>query len=337
MMATKMDLKGWKSETLTVEEFKGFDQHSRAMWRCKCVCGEIFVAMGSRIHRFLTTSCGCLKSEKCRKAKTKHGKSGSKLYQIWTRMIQRCENENTNEYDNYGGRGIYVCERWRNSFELFESDMGPRPKRASLDRVDNDLPYSPENCRWSDYKTQANNKRNNHILEYNGERLTISQWAIKLGVPSARLRNRLSHGWGIEEVIERPKVMSRSKASRPNSNSFKQYARHQVQIALEYRRITKPHHCQHPNCQETKIQAHHHRGYEPKHALDVIWVCSKHHRREWEITITALGETYTLGEWSLMYGVPKATIKSRLRSPYWTVDDAVWVPVGERKGGPKPK
>ena len=119
-----------------------------------------------------------LKAVKERPSEAKHP-----LYHTWYAMVARCQNPRAQSYHNYGGRGITVCDRWLESFENFYADMGDRPsKQHTLDRIDNDGPYSPENCRWATWEEQANNRRNNVWIEFQGERLSAAQWSRRLGV-----------------------------------------------------------------------------------------------------------------------------------------------------------
>lgn len=119
-----------------------------------------------------------LKAVKERPSEAKHP-----LYPTWYGMVARCQNPKAQSYRNYGGRGITVCDRWLESFENFYADMGDRPSnKHSLDRIDNDGPYSPENCRWATWEEQANNRRNNVWIEFQGERLSAAQWSRRLGV-----------------------------------------------------------------------------------------------------------------------------------------------------------
>lgn len=129
------------------------------------------------------------------------------LYETWTNMRRRCNNPNSHKYKYYGARGIVVCERW-SKFEAFLADMGERPPGRTLDRVDNDGPYSPDNCRWATVEEQANNMRNNVVCVVHGESLTVAQWCRKLGVTykalnKARCRTGLGYETLIEKVIER--------------------------------------------------------------------------------------------------------------------------------------
>lgn len=138
------------------------------VWLCKCDCGNIIEATGSGLVTRNTKSCGCLRKEKLRQRLTTHGHSikgnWSKTYTCWHSMKQRCLNENHKNYKNYGGRGIMICERWKDSFKNFLADMGVPSEGMSIDRIDNDGNYELSNCRWSTPKEQANNRSNNIIL-----------------------------------------------------------------------------------------------------------------------------------------------------------------------------
>jgi hypothetical protein len=124
---------------------------------------------------------------------------------VWQQMKQRCYNPKNSNWPNWGGRGITVCERWFHSFENFYADMGSRPSpKFTVERIDNDGPYSPENCRWATRTEQARNGRKNVYLDFRGERLTLTEWAERIGMKVGTLWQRLNQGWSIEKALTKP-------------------------------------------------------------------------------------------------------------------------------------
>lgn len=186
---SKIDLLGLKFGTLTPIEFRHFTKAGAAKWWCRCDCGveKLVDSYGMRIGRI--ASCGCQKRIKFTARVTKHGMYQSKTYKAWNGMMMRCTNKNTQFYKDYGGRGITVCERWKN-FMNFRDDMGLAPEGLSLDRVDNDKGYSPENCRWTTRTIQMRNRRISLLVTCDGETKSLGEWAREKGFNFITLRSR---------------------------------------------------------------------------------------------------------------------------------------------------
>jgi len=148
----------------------------------------------------------------------RHGLSQTPEYRAWQQMVRRCTVSDHPAYPDYGGRGITVCDRWLNSVEAFVGDMGRRPSpKHELDRIDNDGPYSPDNCRWVTRKKNCRNRRSNRILTYRGESKTLAEWCELLDLPRDTVRKRLVAGWPIGRALETPvRAKAPNRARSPN-------------------------------------------------------------------------------------------------------------------------
>lgn len=166
--------------------------------KVRCDCGKEVIGQANSILNGKSSSCGCRRGT--------HRKTNTRIYHKWEGMIQRCYDVNSKDFKSYGGRGIFVCEHWRNSFETFLEDMGPRPSpKHSIDRFpDNNGNYEPGNCRWATAKEQARNRRNNRTMIFNGQEKTVSEWAEIIGVQSCLLFKRIKMGWPNDEVLTTP-------------------------------------------------------------------------------------------------------------------------------------
>lgn len=181
---------------------------------CICICGRQSVIHTYHLTTGKVRSCGCLRNELSRKRaldgvprKNMDGHSNLPEYSVWHSMKQRCLNTNSRFYRYYGGRGITVCDRWL-VFANFLSDMGARPTaKHTLERSDNAKGYGPDNCRWATRKEQQNNRRANVVIEFNGERRNITQWAHSLGVPVSTIWMRLQRGFRIDQVLSKDKAV----------------------------------------------------------------------------------------------------------------------------------
>ena len=149
---------GLRFGKLSVSKFLNIDATSKqAKWQCICDCGSITFVLGANLRRGTTASCGCMQGP------MKHGKSGSREYRTWSQMKSRCDNPANPGFVHYGARGITVCESWRNSFECFFADMGEASVGMSIDRIDVNLGYFKENCRWASQKQQNRNRRSTKL------------------------------------------------------------------------------------------------------------------------------------------------------------------------------
>jgi len=152
--------------------------------------------------------------ERCRRWKAQDSKKYPER-KVHGHMVQRCTNPNATGYRWYGGRGINVCERWRGSFAAFYTDMGPRPSsKHSIDRVDSNGDYTPDNCRWATAAEQQRNKRSLHKVTYNGESLCLAEWGERTGISRRTIRGRLVSGWSVDGALTEP--VSRSRYNRPS-------------------------------------------------------------------------------------------------------------------------
>lgn len=190
-----MDLTGQRFGKLVVIARERRDDRA-TWWLCQCDCGKRNAVRAYVLRGGDARSCGC-----ARRNHLKHGLSDSPEAFAWSSMRQRCTNPKDPGYKNYGARGITVCDRWLNSFEAFYADMGPRPPGCSIDRTNNDGPYSPENCRWVPRVAQANNKRRNRRLTLGGRTYTVAEAARKFAIRPSTLKRRLDLGWTPERAV----------------------------------------------------------------------------------------------------------------------------------------
>lgn len=200
------DLVGRVFDRLTVIERRdGHDGRSRIrLWACRCSCGNVISVPTSSLTRGNSRSCGCMKREQM----LKHGGAAratpqSREYGIWENMRSRCRNVNAPNYHRYGGRGIDICQRW-DDFAIFLADMGKCPSGHSLDRINNEGGYRPDNCRWATPRQQMGNKRTNRIWTHDGLTMCATEWARRLGIKPATVSARLFDGWTIERALTTP-------------------------------------------------------------------------------------------------------------------------------------
>lgn len=170
------------------------------LYSCQCDCGSVKTISGPLLRDGKVKSCGCLKSEQMSAKNTTHGASKSSAYQSWQAMKNRCLNQNQLAFKNYGARGITICDDWLN-FETFLKDMGERPKGTTLERKNNALGYSKENCVWATIAEQNKNTRQVVKLTHNGVTLIMRDWANLLGIPYPTIQDRRRRGWPVERIL----------------------------------------------------------------------------------------------------------------------------------------
>lgn len=200
------DLTGQKYGRLTVIERAGSNIHKKALWKCRCDCGREVVVIGSNLLNGNTNSCGCYKSDMTSERMQTHGQSQTRLYHIWKNMRQRCGNPRKPDYQYYGGRGIKIDKRWDdyNEFEKWALANGYTDE-LTIDRINVDGNYTPENCRWVSMTEQARNMSRNRMLEYNGEKHCIAEWGEILGISPKVLGLRINaYHWSIERTLTTP-------------------------------------------------------------------------------------------------------------------------------------
>ena len=214
-MGRKKDISGMRFGMWTVLAEDGKNKHGAYKWICRCDCGTVRSVAGHTLRLGKSTCCGCNarnRIEASKKATVKHNGRKDRLYNVWRGVIDRCCNRNSKYYSRYGGRGISICEEWRHDYSKFREwalstgyDDKARKYECTLDRVNNDGGYYPENCRWVNMKGQCNNRSSNHRITYNNVSHTISEWSRITGVRKDTLRRRIfKYGWSVERALTEP-------------------------------------------------------------------------------------------------------------------------------------
>lgn len=201
-----LDLVGEKYGRLMVLEYAHRNPRGKSMWKCRCDCGNTKVVLGTHLTSGHTTSCGCYNEDIIKSRVATHGMSKTRLYNIWRVMRKRCGYENATNYENYGAKGIRVCDEWHDYSKFRDWAMSHGySDNLTIDRVDNNKGYTPENCRWVDMKTQARNNSRNKLIMFRGETHCMMDWAEILGINYRTLQQRLTtYGWSIEKAFTTP-------------------------------------------------------------------------------------------------------------------------------------
>ena len=187
-----IDMTDKQFDRLQVVGLVWIDKDNRAVWHCRCDCGNEVDVVGKSLRNGSTHSCGCLNVESATKRivalNTKHGKTQTRFFRVWMSMKTRCENPNTTNFANYGVRGITICDEWKNDFEAFYDwavsqgyDASAKRGKYTVDRIDNNKGYSPDNCRLANFVEQANNRRNTRFITVDGVKRSQAEWARYYG------------------------------------------------------------------------------------------------------------------------------------------------------------
>lgn len=201
-----VDIAGQRFGRLVALTRNGQDTNGAWLWDCQCDCGRTITTSGSRLRRGRVQSCRCISREMTSQRVKTHGMSLRSEYRIWQGMKERCHNPVSTSYPRYGAQGVVVCERWRDSFENFIADVGPRPSSLhTIDRYpDTKGPYSPDNCRWATRREQQNNLSSNRVITFRGKSMTVAQWGREFGVPRNTIYARLNRGWSVARSLGEP-------------------------------------------------------------------------------------------------------------------------------------
>lgn len=278
----------------------------RTMLVCRCDCGGSKHVNANTLKRGLVNSCGCLRSEAS--GRKTHGKRNTRAFAIWSSMRQRCENPNSKQFSNYGGRGITVCERWQ-KFENFLADMGEPAEGLTIDRNDNDKGYEPGNCRWATRIQQNLNRRSVKLHEVEGQKLAVTQIARRYELPKETVRTRIKSGMG-------PIALHDPRAR------FIEHEGLRLTVAEWSRRTGIP---------ASTLNARLRRGDTPESVLRAPDERFGSHR-----LIEFNGITQDLTAWARQIGVKPVTLHARLRLG-WSVERALTEPVQAQQKKAKPK
>ena len=204
-MSRFIDRTGERYGQVIAIEYMG-KRNNKTYWKCKCDCGKVFVTSGQCLSNGHTKSCGCFKSKWISESHSIHGETEGRLHKIWSNMKSRCYNPKRPDYSYYGGKGIKVCKEWLDSYIVFREwalNNGYK-EDLTIDRIDSDKDYSPDNCRWANRLEQCLNQKRTRRFTYKGETKTASEWSVIYGVPSRALRGRMDKGWNMEDALLTP-------------------------------------------------------------------------------------------------------------------------------------
>lgn len=202
-MGKFVDITGQRFGRLLAINTTEKDKQGRYLWNCQCDCGKTIKSCFSDLKEGKRKSCGCFKRDNIVSFNLKHGNCNTRIYKIWAGIKSRCYNSNEANYKNYGGRGIIVCDEWRNNFQAFYNwaILNGYDDNLSIERIDVNGNYCPENCKWATIKEQNSNTRRNILITYNGETKTLKEWSSCLKLNYSTVYSRYKKGNTIEEIF----------------------------------------------------------------------------------------------------------------------------------------
>ena len=322
-----------------------------AYWKCLCDCGNFAIVWGAALRAGTTKSCGCIHKEQLaerNKRNATHRMTKTREYAIWGGMYNRCFNSNTEQYEDYGGRGIRICEGWR-SFENFFADMGKRPSREySIDRINNNGHYSCGhceeclangwlmNCRWTDKFTQANNRRNTRILTHDGKTAPVMTWAREHRINRHTLEDRIERGWDIGRALtllpqkyEKPIkphglsktpefrawIAMRNVCKNTNDSRYENYGGRGIRICERWSSFENFYLdlAKRPSPKHGLSRKNNDGNYEPDNC---IWATL--------VEISSNRKTMILSDWAKLYKIKKNTLRARLERG-WSIEQSLYV------------
>lgn len=200
-MKPASQLSGQRFGRLLVGERIYPNQNGNTVWSCTCDCGNTKIVTAIQLRVGRTQSCGCLRRDRTLEAVVTHGRSKTRVYEIWAGMIRRCEDASHKNYDRYGGRGIKVCERWRSNFKDFLDDMGEPPQGHTIERKNNDGNYEPNNCKWASRKDQSRNTSKSILVDLGGQTMSLPEACEAVGLRYNSVYMRMRRGMPFSDAI----------------------------------------------------------------------------------------------------------------------------------------
>ena len=202
----RKDIAGQRFGNLVAIEPVGKNSQGGTLWLCKCDCGNYHTTLITYLTTGDCKSCGCTTYKKIKEMRTKHGMVNTRIYRIWQNMKNRCRHPNNPRYKDYGARGITYCEEWERfePFYKWAQETGYNDN-LTIERIDNNKGYSPDNCRWATKEEQQYNKRTTHYLTYKGETKSMAEWSKIMNVNLQTLASRINYlHWSVEKALETP-------------------------------------------------------------------------------------------------------------------------------------